>query len=207
MIILFGKAKYLPYLCRRVDISLLTCMKTRLNLLLIAVLVFCSACTRTKNGQGLRDTVDEIAMYLTNNYHIGDNMVFVQDDITEQVWTVEENRLDTLREVDEGENEEDPLAFTEKYNFHFVIQSATETFKITWMPSQNRYGICSLRFQNESGENVEYVESPLPKDIFGATNEKLVLQGRKNTNVFCTLKRNVGIVEFSDGVHTWRLKE
>ncbi len=183
-------------------------MKTRLNLLLIAVLVFCSACTTTKNEQRLRDTVDEIAMYLTNNYDVGDCIVFVQDGMTEQMWTVTHNQIDTLRVVDEPENEYDPLTYTEEYYIKCTIKSTANTIKMTWCPFISAGRTCHGVRVTHSDEYSTQTAHPkiTPFNIFDTTNGELLLH-ENNSNFSCTLKRNVGIIKFSNGEHTWRLKE
>ncbi len=180
-------------------------MKVFLHCTLLSVLLCCVACQQ--NTEALSEELNNIAIenaqYLTNNYQPNQTVVFIQDQdsLHEQTWTVTECHDGDLNIFARGAApsiDESRMRIIMTYGGNTILLYNRLQILKEGIVQYMRFDINKQSVILDTFGETDATKVPVELD----EEEVCIFHG----DVWCVLKRNVGITRFSNGAHSWILK-
>ncbi len=172
----------------------------------LAMLFVFAACSG--GSPSLRKEVEAIrkerVLYLNSNYQEEQKLYFIKDNEEEQVWTVITNKESILEIFDEKDT------FSKESIWSFTMTNQTDTIAIGWQVTISNGELWDdvsflfndfNRFLPDSWNIPTFTLEP-PFELGG---DEICLY--RDENLWCVMKKEIGIVRFYHDTHTWVLKQ
>lgn len=164
-------------------------------MLMCCMLVSCNQ--NEPNQEEMKQTAQELATFLSDNYQVGDSVFFETETGETEGFVVLGNEFTPLQISNEPDEGEDVKFILEGYYISTVFKSENTNFVVELFLKSNEYPKVICR---ASINDWMYFEEP----VITVTEESIFFcQG----DIRFTLSKNVGLVQVSGKGHTWTLKQ
>ena len=169
---------------------------------LLAIMLTCSmlvSCNQNEpNQEEMKQTAQELATFLSDNYQVGDSVFFETETGEKEGFVVQVSEFFPMQISNEPEDfGEDVKFILEGYYISTVFKSENTNFLVDLLLKSNEYPKVICR---ASINDWMYFEEP----VITVTEESIFFC---QSDIRFTLSKNIGIVQVSGKGHTWTLKQ
>ena len=145
----------------------------------------------------LKQKALELATYLSDNYQVGDSVIFKTETGETEGFVIQGNEFIPLQISNEPDEGEDVKFILEGYYISTVFKSENTNFLVELFLKSNEYPKVICR---ASINDWMYFEEP----VITVTEESIFFC---QSDIRFTLSKNVGLVQVSGKGHTWTLRK
>ena len=168
---------------------------------LLAIMLTCSmlvSCNQNEpNQEEMKQTAQELATFLSDNYQVGDSVFFETATGETEGFVVQVSEFFPMQISNEPDFGEDVKFILEGYYISTVFKSENTNFLVDLLLKSNEYPKVICR---ASINDWMYFEEP----VITVTEESIFFC---QSDIRFTLSKNIGIVQVSGKGHTWTLKQ
>ena len=168
---------------------------------LLAIMLTCSmlvSCNQNEpNQEEMKQTAQELATFLSDNYQVGDSVFFETETGETEGFVVQVSEFFPMQISNEPDFGEDVKFILEGYYISTVFKSENTNFLVDLLLKSNEYPKVICR---ASINDWMYFEEP----VITVTEESIFFC---QSDIRFTLSKNVGLVQVSGKGHTWTLKQ
>lgn len=156
----------------------------------------------------MKETAQEWAAYLSDNYQVGDSVYFLRTDLATKETQVEGFVVETSEFFERGyEEEDDLLGYRDEENatFSYVVEGYSD---VVVLKNASSYLLVdmSVSYDGEEDTFYEYCHLYINHNTCFETSHHTLDKDYitiTSCSDSCTMQRNVGIIKFSNDQYSW----
>lgn len=148
----------------------------------------------------LKETAEEVATYLTDNYNVGDSVFFLTQTGETEGFIVKLNYFMEMKEIVTPEWGEEPKERSDGYQLSTEMESAKDTFRIVMFVTESPKGYACVEGNIYINHTYEWDNNNITK----MEGDSITIQYPSLDKSY-TLRKNVGLTRVQNNSSTWDL--